>query len=117
MGERRKNSFWVWIGLYFLSLGGLPPFFGSALKILGVFNLSGLTPLVLIALIGRSLISLFYYLNMFFNFSLSVGGVNLPKGAAQLVGLQHSNKVALRSVMVNIGMRIFFIVLGYWFLF
>nr|QWS05427.1 NADH dehydrogenase subunit 2 [Cultellus attenuatus] len=110
-----KNSFWIWIGVYFLSLGGLPPFFGSILKILGVFNLSSCMPLALMFLIASSLISLFYYLNMFFNFSLSLGGSKLSLSVEKFSYQKFSDFLAFSSVGVNIGMSALFILLGYWF--
>lgn len=110
----RNNSFWVWVGLYFLSLGGLPPFFGSVLKILGVFNLSFSMPLALIVLILRSLIRLFYYLNIFFNFSLSLRG---NKSYFRVEKLRNRSRsfLRLRRVVINLGISVVFILLGYWF--
>nr|YP_002038865.1 NADH dehydrogenase subunit 2 [Sinonovacula constricta]ACF41617.1 NADH dehydrogenase subunit 2 [Sinonovacula constricta]AEV94322.1 NADH dehydrogenase subunit 2 [Sinonovacula constricta] len=111
------NSFWIWIGLYFLSLGGLPPFFGSVLKILGVFNLSSVMPLALMVLILSSLISLFYYLNIFFNFSLSLSGMKSYYAVEKFSYGKFSNFLALSSISINIGMSVIFILLGYWFWF
>nr|YP_010835859.1 NADH dehydrogenase subunit 2 [Novaculina chinensis]WGC44275.1 NADH dehydrogenase subunit 2 [Novaculina chinensis] len=109
-----NNSFWVWVGLYFLSLGGLPPFFGSVLKILGVFNLSFSMPLALMVLILSSLISLFYYLNIFFNFSLSLSG-NKSYFSVEKFSNSSSSFLSLSSVFINLGMSVVFILLGYWF--
>lgn len=111
----RKNSFWVWIGVYFLSLGGLPPFFGSVLKILGVLNLCSRMPVALILLIIRSLIRLFYYLNIFFNFSLSLGGALVSGGSENIRSIKFLDPVAVRRVSLNIGFRAVFIMLGYWY--
>ena len=113
--ERNKNSFWVWVGVYFISLGGLPPFFGSALKILGVLNLSQRVPLALLVLIGSSLIRLFYYLNMFFNFSLSFRGMNSKIRVREFSSAGFASPVAIRRMAINIGFRVLFIMLGFWY--
>nr|UJM44238.1 NADH dehydrogenase subunit 2 [Ensis leei] len=110
-----KNSFWVWIGVYFLSLGGLPPFFGSVLKILGVLNLCSSMPVALMLLIMSSLISLFYYLNIFFNFSLSLGGALVSGGSENMSSMKFLDPVAVSSVSLNIGFSAVFIMLGYWY--
>nr|WDE73840.1 NADH dehydrogenase subunit 2 [Panopea japonica] len=68
-----ENSVVFWVSAFFLSLAGLPPLLGSALKLYGVLVLNNSFLLVLSVLILSSVVSLFYYLNMFF--SLSVSGV------------------------------------------
>lgn len=62
-----------WVRAFFLSLAGLPPLLGSVLKLYGVLVLNNNFLLVLRVLIFRSVVRLFYYLNMFFR--LSVRGV------------------------------------------
>nr|YP_009108162.1 NADH dehydrogenase subunit 2 [Panopea globosa]AIU56071.1 NADH dehydrogenase subunit 2 [Panopea globosa] len=66
-----KESMVFWVSVYFLSLGGLPPLLGSVLKLYSILILSSNFLLVLGVLIFSSVISLFYYLGMFFGFSVS----------------------------------------------
>lgn len=75
----------IFLGILFLSLGGLPPFMGFFPKII-VVNLliSRRIIFFLIILIRGSLINIFYYLNIFLNMyikSMILGGSSFRLGA------------------------------------
>nr|YP_006576384.1 NADH dehydrogenase subunit 2 [Iridona iridescens]AEV94278.1 NADH dehydrogenase subunit 2 [Iridona iridescens] len=65
--------FWVFSGGFFISLSGLPPLAGSALKLAGVLTLIYDFPIFLSVLIFSSMVSLYYYLNMFINSVVCLG--------------------------------------------
>merc|ERR1712179_239589 len=52
-------------GGFFISLRGVPPFAGSALKLAGVLTIINRYPLFLIVLIFSSIVRLYFYLRMF----------------------------------------------------
>nr|YP_009642908.1 NADH dehydrogenase subunit 2 [Gari elongata]QCQ20472.1 NADH dehydrogenase subunit 2 [Gari elongata] len=66
--------FWIFSCSFFISLSGLPPLAGSAMKLLGILVLVGQYPIYLSVLIFTSMISLYYYLTMFISSVVCVGG-------------------------------------------
>jgi NADH:ubiquinone oxidoreductase subunit 2 (subunit N) len=68
--------FWVFRGGFFISLSGLPPLAGSALKLLGVLTIVFQYPVLLAVLIFTSMVSLYYYLRMFINSLVCLGSGN-----------------------------------------
>ena len=61
------------MGRFFLSLSGLPPLVGAVLKLAGAVIIIGRYPLFLCILIGTSMVSLYYYLNVFVNRVVGLG--------------------------------------------
>ena len=61
-------------GGFFLSLRGLPPLVGSGLKLLGILVISSCYLFPLVFLIGRSMVRLYFYLNIFIGGLVGVGG-------------------------------------------
>ena len=59
--------FWLFSGGFFISLRGLPPLAGSALKLAGILVLIYDFPIFLGILIFSSMVRLYYYLNIFIN--------------------------------------------------
>nr|QID02648.1 NADH dehydrogenase subunit 2 [Scrobicularia plana] len=57
--------FWLFSGGFFVSLSGIPPFAGCALKLAGIMTIIGSYPLYLTVLIMTSMVSLYFYLSMF----------------------------------------------------
>nr|YP_009431973.1 NADH dehydrogenase subunit 2 [Donax vittatus]ATA66422.1 NADH dehydrogenase subunit 2 [Donax vittatus] len=68
--------FWVFGGSYFLSLAGMPPFSGFSLKMVGVLILVGNYPMFLGVLMLSAMISLYFYLSMFFSSLFCVGSMD-----------------------------------------
>jgi len=68
--------FWVFCGGFFISLRGLPPLAGSALKLMGILVVIRSYPVTLVFLILRSIISLYYYLRMFITSVSCLGSSN-----------------------------------------
>nr|AJC10854.1 NADH deshydrogenase subunit 2 [Macoma balthica] len=68
--------FWVFCGGFFISLSGLPPLAGSALKLMGILVVIGSYPVTLVFLILSSMISLYYYLSMFITSVSCLGSSN-----------------------------------------
>jgi len=92
--------FWVFRGGFFISLRGLPPLAGSALKLLGVLTLIKDFPLFLTLLIFSSMVRLYYYLNIFINRLVCLGAGNYSIYDSLLV----SNRlliVIIRLVILN----------------
>nr|YP_006576420.1 NADH dehydrogenase subunit 2 [Semele scabra]AEV94314.1 NADH dehydrogenase subunit 2 [Semele scabra] len=91
----RGLYFWVFSGSFFISLGGLPPMAGSALKLVGVMTILASFPGALVFLIFSSMVSLYYYLSIFVNSVVCLGGssyslyggVSLDKGVGGVVSL------------------------------
>lgn len=63
--KRKGIFFWLFRGGFFISLRGVPPFAGSALKLAGVLTIINRYPLFLIMLIFSSIIRLYFYLSIF----------------------------------------------------
>jgi len=63
--KRKGVFFWLFRGGFFISLRGVPPFAGSALKLAGVLTIINRYPLFLIVLIFSSIVRLYFYLRMF----------------------------------------------------
>ena len=59
-------------------MGGLPPFLGSAIKLLGIVIAFTTIKIILLVLVVSSVVGLFYYLSIVFSISLSFSGV--PRG-------------------------------------
>lgn len=70
---RKGLFFWLLRGGFFVSLRGLPPLAGSALKLTGVLVLIYDFPIFLGVLIFTSMIRLYYYLNIFINRVVCLG--------------------------------------------
>jgi len=68
--------FWVFCGGFFISLRGLPPLAGSALKLIGILVVIGRYPITLVFLILSSIISLYYYLRIFITRVSCLGSSN-----------------------------------------
>ena len=87
-----------------LSLGGLPPFLGFSIKLSAIiiriklFSLS-----ILIILISSSLVSLFYYIKLFYNISIS-------STSEVKITVTHktspANKIIILSTLGNLTMSI-----------
>nr|YP_006073407.1 NADH dehydrogenase subunit 2 [Solen strictus]AER38725.1 NADH dehydrogenase subunit 2 [Solen strictus] len=107
------NNHWVWVGLYFMSLAGVPPFSGMFMKIMSVVVLCGVQPVFLAGLIVASLISLYFYLGIFFSIYLSWGGSGVF-GGFLLGSLTSSNWLGL-SIFLNLLLSPVVLVSGVWF--
>nr|YP_006576396.1 NADH dehydrogenase subunit 2 [Hiatula diphos]YP_009642896.1 NADH dehydrogenase subunit 2 [Hiatula acuta]AEV94290.1 NADH dehydrogenase subunit 2 [Hiatula diphos]QCQ20460.1 NADH dehydrogenase subunit 2 [Hiatula acuta] len=78
--------FWLFSCSFFISLSGLPPLAGFAMKLLGVLLLAAQYPLYLFILIGTSMVSLYYYLSMFISSVVYVGGSKFVVSDGVVVG-------------------------------
>ena len=97
--ERRAQL--IWIGVYFLSLRGLPPLFGAFLKLYGIIVLYKRFLFFLIVLVFSSLIRIFYYLNIFFNFFVCLGGVSFFIDRLKTVFNLKINFLISLAILVN----------------
>lgn len=59
-----------------MSLAGIPPFAGFFLKLAGVFMVVNKFPLLLGVLIVRTMVRLYFYLNIFFRRVFCVGSID-----------------------------------------
>nr|YP_006576444.1 NADH dehydrogenase subunit 2 [Solecurtus divaricatus]AEV94338.1 NADH dehydrogenase subunit 2 [Solecurtus divaricatus] len=66
--------FWIFGCSFFISLSGLPPLAGSALKLVGVLTIVDKYYFYVVVLIGSSMISLYYYLSVFISGVVCIGG-------------------------------------------
>nr|YP_009642920.1 NADH dehydrogenase subunit 2 [Sanguinolaria ovalis]QCQ20484.1 NADH dehydrogenase subunit 2 [Sanguinolaria ovalis] len=78
--------FWIFSCSFFISLSGLPPLAGFAMKLLGVLLLASQYPLYLSVLIGTSMVSLYYYLSMFISSVVCVGGTKFNVSDGVVLG-------------------------------
>lgn len=66
--SRRKGIFfWIFTGRFFISLRGIPPLAGCALKLVGILVILNYFPVCLVLLILSSIIRLYFYLGVFIN--------------------------------------------------
>lgn len=71
---RKGLIFWVFRCRFFISLSGLPPLAGSALKLIGILIIINRSPIYVGVLIISSIVSLYYYLTIFIGSVVYVGG-------------------------------------------
>lgn len=64
------------MGRFFISLRGIPPLAGCALKLIGIMVISASHSAMLGVLILRSMIRLYYYLSVFINRVVCLGRVS-----------------------------------------
>lgn len=69
--------FWLFRGRFFISIRGVPPLAGSALKLIGVLLIVNVFPLYLSFLVLRSIISLYFYLRVFIRSVVCLGDLNV----------------------------------------
>lgn len=62
---RKGVFFWIFRGAFFVSLRGIPPFAGCALKLAGILVIINNYPFYLGVLIMTSIVRLYFYLTMF----------------------------------------------------
>nr|YP_005087645.1 NADH dehydrogenase subunit 2 [Solen grandis]ADV42029.1 NADH dehydrogenase subunit 2 [Solen grandis] len=114
MGNVSISNHWVWVGLYFMSLAGVPPFSGMFMKIMSVVVLCTSQPAFLVVLIVSSLISLYFYLSVFFSSYLGLGSSGVF-GEFLFSGLVSSNRLGL-CLCLNLLLSPLVIIVGIWFL-
>lgn len=110
VGSLFLRNHWIWVGIYFLSLAGVPPFSGIFIKIMSVVVLCGIQPVFLVILIISSLIRLYFYLGIFFSLYLRGGG-RAVFGGFLFSCLSNSNQLGL-SVFLNLVLSPVVVVVG-----
>nr|AKZ29885.1 NADH dehydrogenase subunit 2 [Geloina coaxans] len=65
----------VWVSVYLLSLGGVPPFLGSFLKVVFLLVCFNFFPLVCVIMLFSSAVGLYFYMTFFLSIYFSLGSV------------------------------------------
>nr|YP_009431947.1 NADH dehydrogenase subunit 2 [Donax trunculus]ATA66396.1 NADH dehydrogenase subunit 2 [Donax trunculus] len=95
--------FWLFGGSYFLSLVGMPPFAGFFLKLAGVFMIVNKFPLLLGVLMVSTMVSLYFYLNMFFSSVFCVGSMDYGMLSSSLLEYKIPAAVLFLSILNWLG--------------